>query len=68
MHRPPPEALRTAAEWLSCAEDDIEADCAAVAKWLDDQAAAAEIRAAARQHGIPTALLRRRLAGMNGAP
>lgn len=60
---PSADALRFAAEWLRHYEDEQdrgvdEARANAVADWLDDQAEASELRAAAREHGVPVARLR----------
>jgi uncharacterized protein (DUF111 family) len=67
MTTPDPEALRFAAEWLR----EYEGDCtdgnedvkkaASVADWLNAQADAADLRAVAKEHGVPVAKLRRRM-------
>lgn len=53
--RPSPDAMITAAEWLTAYEgDDAEslADVKAVADWLREQASAAALRQAAREAGF----------------
>lgn len=67
MNTPTPDALRFAAEWLRQYDDSHDggeqtAKAARVADWLDAQADAKELRDAAREHGVPVAGLRRRLA------
>lgn len=67
MTTPDPDTLRFAAEWLREYEDDrtdgsedIER-AASVADWLNAQADAADLRAVAKEHGLPVAKLRRRM-------
>lgn len=67
MKAPSADDLRFAAEWLRAYDDEHEggeqmAIAAAVADWLDAQADSKELRAAAREHGVPVAGLRNRLA------
>lgn len=59
--RPSINAMDTAAQWLDVNDGERgEGDeCHAVAKWLREQIAAAELRAAAKQAGVPTAAVRR---------
>jgi len=61
MPRPSLDAMDTAAEWLESNEgEEGEADeCAAVAKWLREQIAAAQLREVAKQAGVPTKVARR---------
>lgn len=66
MKTPHSDALRFAAEWLRQYDDEHDggedtARAAAVADWLDAQAEAADLRGAARQHGVSVARLRRAL-------
>lgn len=62
MKTPFADDLRFAAEWLREYEDEPGgADserAAAVANWLDTKADEAELRSAAREHGVPVAKLR----------
>lgn len=67
MIQPAPDDLRFAAEWLRAYDDEHDggeqsAVAAKVAEWLDAQADAKELRAVAREHGVPVAGLRERLA------
>jgi hypothetical protein len=60
---PTPDTLRFAAEWLRAYDDSHDggeqsAVAGAVAEWLDAQADAKELRAAARAHGVPVNGLR----------
>lgn len=64
---PEPDDMRFAAEWLRQYDDSHDggkqsAVAAAVARWLDEQADAKELRAAAREHGVPVGRLRTALA------
>ena len=67
MTTPDPDALRFAAEWLREYEDDRPdgnedvKKAASVADWLNTQADAADLRAVAKEHGVPVAKLRRRI-------
>lgn len=66
MKTPAPDDLRFAAEWLRCYDDshdggDQSAIAAKVAAWLDAQAGAKELRAAAAENLIPVAKLREML-------
>ena len=66
-------ALRLAAEWLRQYDDEHDggedtARCAAVADWLDAQADQKQVRDAAREAGLPTAALRRKLREVMGRP
>jgi hypothetical protein len=59
---PKPDDLRFAADWLRFYDDGGGKDTArahAVADWLDSQAESAELREAAKEHGVPVAKLRR---------
>ena len=63
MTTPSPDDLLLAAEWLRQYDDEHDggrdtARCAAVAEWLAAQAAAASLRALAREHGVPVGRLR----------
>jgi hypothetical protein len=67
MKTPDSDALRFAAEWLRQYDDSHDggegtATAEAVAKWLDRMAMGKDIRDVARQHGVPTAALRAKLA------
>ena len=69
MKTPDAEDLRFAAEWLRQYDDshdggEMTARATAVAEWLDAQATAQNLRAAAREHGVPVAGLRRKLAAL----
>jgi GNAT superfamily N-acetyltransferase len=69
--RPDSDALRFAAEWLRQYDDTHDggadtARAAAVADWLDEQANAADVREAARKHGVPTKLMRKAIAKAAG--
>lgn len=57
--RPDSDALRVAADWLRCNDGDESTDCGAVAKWLDDQADANDLRTFAKMHGLSVPLIRR---------
>lgn len=64
---PGPDDLRFAAEWLRQYDDshdggEQQALAGKVASWLDAQADAKELRAAAREHGVPVKAIRRVLA------
>ena len=64
---PTPDDLRFAAEWLRQYDDSHEggeqtAIAAKVAAWLDAQASSIELRATAREHGVPVMRLRSALA------
>lgn len=67
MTTPDSDALRFAAEWLREYEDDrTDGDkdverATSVADWLNTQADAADLRAVAKEHGVPVAKLRRRI-------
>lgn len=66
MKTPDSDALRFAAEWLRQYDDEHDggsdtARAAAVADWLDAQAAAADIRSVARECGVPTKAVRERV-------
>lgn len=66
MNTPEADDLRFAAEWLRQYDDEHDggeqtAIAAKVAEWLDAQADAKELRATAREHGLPTAKLRAKL-------
>jgi hypothetical protein len=66
MKTPNADALRFAAEWLRQYDDEHDGGAdteraASVADWLDAQADAADLRGAAREHGVPVAKLRRAL-------
>jgi len=66
MKTPEADDLRFAAEWLRQYDDTHDggkqtAIAAKVAEWLDAQADAKELRATAREHGLPTAKLRSKL-------
>jgi hypothetical protein len=72
MKTPEADDLRFAAEWLRMYDDSHDggaqsAVAEAVAKWLDAQADAKELRAAAAEHGIPVSRLRSKLAQLSGA-
>ena len=60
MKRPSPDALRNAAEWLRAYDPAGVQGPAKVADWLDAQAHAADVRAAARRLGVPPSRVRRR--------
>ena len=64
MKRPSIDAMETAAEWLDINEgDEGEADeCAAVAKWLRAQIAAAQLREVAKAAGVSVPVARRAIA------
>ena len=66
MKTPETDDLRFAAEWLRQYDDthdggDQTAIAVMVAEWLDAQAYAKELRATAREHGVPAAKLRAKL-------
>jgi len=66
MNKPNPDALRFAAEWLRAYDDSHDggeqsAVAETVAEWLDAQADASELRAAAREHGVPVGKLRQKI-------
>lgn len=63
MKRPTAGQLRIAADWLRAYDEGSpeRADMVCVADWLDAQADDGELRAAAREHGVPVAALRRKL-------
>lgn len=65
---PPDEQLDVAAQWLRLNEGELgEAEaCKAVADYLDWKARETDLRAHAREAGVPVALLRRKLA--QGSP
>lgn len=72
MKAPDSDALRFAAEWLRQYDDTHDGGgdtmrAAAVADWLDAQADAADLRAAARQHHVPVEKLRRALQRRDGS-
>lgn len=59
MATPRPADLRLAAEWLRAYEDQEDTPrLDRVAGWLDEQADAQELRAAAREHGVSVQRLR----------
>lgn len=65
------EDLRFAAEWLRQYDDSHDggeqtAIAESIAEWLDAQADAQELRAAAREHGVPVRKLRSALANSSG--
>jgi len=67
MKTPSPDDLRFAAEWLRQYDDSHDggkqmAIAETVAAWLDAQATSAELRAVARENGVPVSGLRRVLA------
>ena len=67
-----PDDLRFAAEWLRQYDDEHDGGgdtkrCAAVADWLDAQADDQELRAAARQAGVPVKRLRAAIAKATGS-
>lgn len=64
MSRPSADALRFAAEWLRAYDEEApEAVAAAeVAEWLDAQADAADVRNAARNHGVTVQQIRAAIA------
>ena len=69
QHTPGPDAMRLAAEWLRQFDDSHDggeqtAICASVADWLDDQADARNLRAVAREAGVPVGKLRSKLAAI----
>lgn len=71
-HTPNADALRFAAEWLRAYDDSHDggeqmAEAERVAEWLDAQADAQELRAVAREHGVPVGKLRRKLAAITKA-
>ena len=67
MKTPNADDLRFAAEWLRQYDDSHDGGeqstiAELVAKWLDDQAAAKDLREAASKHGVPVGKLRAKLA------
>ena len=63
MKTPSPDDLRFAAEWLRQYDDSHDggkqtAIAESVAEWLDAQAEAGNLRAAAAEIGVPVAMLR----------
>ena len=62
MKTPSPDDLYIAAQWLQIYEgaEDAEA-CHRVAAWLENQAAAAEFRAACRDCDVPVSVARKQL-------
>lgn len=73
MKTPNTDDLRFAAEWLRSYDDEHDGGeqtkvAEAVAAWLDAQADAKELRDAAREHGVPVAGLRKRLASIPSTP
>ncbi|ART61469.1 hypothetical protein CBP36_21105 (plasmid) [Acidovorax carolinensis] len=67
MVTPPPSAddLRAAAIWLDANEGDADEHepLQRVARWLEQQADAKEVRDMAREHGVRVGALRKRLVG-----
>lgn len=66
MATPSPDDLRFAADWLRCYDDEHDGGgdtrrMEAVAAWLDARADAREVRAVARESGVPVAKLREKL-------
>ena len=61
---PSAEDLRTAAIWLDANEGDVDerGPMVRVARWLEEQADAKELREAAKEHGVPVSKLRAALA------
>lgn len=61
--RPTLEQLTLAAEWLDENEGGGEesAACAAVARWLREEAQARMVRGEARKAGVPVAALRKKM-------
>lgn len=69
MKTPAADDLRFAAEWLRQYDDSHDGGeqsrtAERVAEWLDAQADAKELRAVAREHGVPTGGLRAKLRGV----
>ena len=68
MKRPTANALGRAAMWLLCNNGDEQADCKAVAAWLEYQAnladEAAFLRDVSRETGIPVRKIRAKRAAM----
>lgn len=69
QHTPTPDDMRLAALWLTHNEDDGTegATCARVAAWLESQADAAELRAVAKENGVPVGKLRAAIAKATGS-
>lgn len=55
---PSVDALRLAAQWLLCYEDDDSELLASVVQWLEDKADQAELRAACREVGVSVSSVR----------
>lgn len=69
QHTPGPDDLRFAAEWMRQYDDSHDggeqsAIAVSVAKWLDAQAQAKELRDVAKEHGVPVGKLRKKLAAI----
>lgn len=69
VKRPSSEDMETAAEWLDINEGELGEmeSCRAVASWLRTQAIQQELRATAREHGVPAGALRTKLRWPKGA-
>lgn len=61
---PSADDFRVAAIWLESNEGDAaeQAPLLRVARWLEQQAAAKELRESAKEHGVPVGALRAALA------
>ena len=63
MKIPPIADIELAAEWLRNYEGEPQSGrCRTVARWIESLAREHELRAAAREGGVPVAALRRKVA------